>query len=373
MNGDFYWSDMDWLLYTFIIFSMLYTLVILLVIIGLLRIREGKSQAQPSISIVIAAKNEEQRIFPLLESLAKSDYPKDKYEVIIVDDASTDHTYRVASVFAGDRPNWKVLKMDQASDRYHAKKMALTKAIEQSSGELIFVTDADCRVPAKWLKTMAAHFTDDTNMVLGYSPLERKSGWLGTLLDFDNLFSAIVVAAPAMLGFPISSVGRNMAFRRSAYDSIGGYASLTKFRSGDDIHLTERIRDHCKGKITFCADSESFVHTKSPDTGREIFYQQIRKNSKIMDKSIKSASFSVFLFTSLILYIFLPLINPAWLTVWLIALGIKFSIEFIALLLSVRIFQSPKLIPWLPVMQIFYPFYVTILGVAGWLHLYKWK
>ncbi len=366
-------ETMDWMLHIFLIFSCLYTLVILMTIIGLIRIKKGKNTLTPTISIVIAAKNEENRIYPLLDSLAKIDYSRDKFEVIIVDDASTDHTYQVASVFAGDKKNWQVLQMDNASDRFHAKKMALHKGIENSSGELVFVTDADCRVPVSWLKKISAFFTDETNMVLGFSPLEKKPGWRGSLLDFDNLFSAIVAAAPTMLGFPLSSVGRNMAFRRSAYDEIGGYASLTNFRSGDDIHLTERMRDHCKGKITFCADPGSFVYTQPPDTGREIWYQQVRKNSKIMDKSLKSASFSVFLFIALMLYIFIPVINSAWLIPWLIMLGLKFAAEFIALLISVRIFKLPKLIPWLPVMQIFYPFYVTLLGIIGWLHLYKWK
>ncbi|MBN2424172.1 MAG: glycosyltransferase [Calditrichaceae bacterium] len=364
---------MNWLLYAFLLFSALYTLIIILVMIGLLRLKKGSSARQPKISIVVAAKNEEKRIYPLLESLAKIDYPKDNYEVIIVDDASTDHTFRVASVFAADKSNWKILKMEKASDRYHAKKMALAKGIEHSAGEIVLVTDADCRVHPHWLKAMAAHFDEQTIMVLGYASLEKSYGRLQKFLDFDNLFSAIFTASTAMLGFPLSSVGRNMAFRRSAYDQIGGYASLTKFRSGDDIHLTERMRDHCRGKITFCADPYSFVHSQPPDTYKEIFYQQIRKNSKIMDKSLKSSSFSVFLFIALMLYIFLPVINPAWLTVWLTMLALKLGVEFIALLISVHIFRLKKLIPILPLMQVFYPVYVTLFGIAGWLHLYKWK
>jgi poly-beta-1,6-N-acetyl-D-glucosamine synthase len=203
--------------------------------------------------------------------------------------------------------------------------------------------------------------------------LEKRGDWLDVLLDFDNLFSAIVAAAPTMIGFPISGVGRNMAFRRDAYESIGGYPALTHYRSGDDIHLTERMRDKSKGKIIYCADPESFVHTKPPDTVREIFYQQIRKNSKIMDKSLKSVTFSVFLFIVLMLYILIPFVNPAWLGIWLILLGVKLILEFVGLLISAFIFKAQRLIPWFPLIQLFYPIYVTIFGILGMFHLYKWK
>ena len=365
---------MTWLLILFILFSVFYLLVILLTALGLRRLKSlALYDQQPFISVVIAARNEVGRLQPIFDSLQQINYPKEKYEVLFVDDASTDNTAGLLKEQCSKQENWLVLQMPEASDRFHAKKMALAKGIEQANGEFIFTTDADCRVPPVWLKNMIRYFGPRTTMVLGFSPLENKTGFLDKWLKFDNLFSGIVAAAPTMLGFPISSVGRNMAFRKSAYQSIGGYSSLTKFRSGDDIHLTERMRDKVKGEIVYCADPQTFVHTQPPDSGKEIFHQQVRKNSKILDKSLKSAFFSVLLFLAYMLFFTLPLFNPAWLELWLITLGIKFSLEFFVLTFACRTFKNNELIPLLPLMQLLYPFYVIFFGILGSLHLYSWK
>lgn len=365
---------MTWLLIIFIVLSIFYLLIVLLTVIGLRRLKSVTlHEQQPFVSIVIAARNEESRLQPLFASLAQLDYPKDKYEVLFVDDASTDRTATIIAEQVKKNERWKLLRRQTVSDRFHAKKMALAKGIAEAKGDFIFTTDADCSVPRKWLKNMTRYFGPRTSMVLGFSPLKNTTGFLDKWLKFDNLFSGIVAAAPTMLGFPISSVGRNMAFRKEAYLSVGGYASLTKFRSGDDIHLTERMRDKVRGEIIYCADPRTFVLTQPPDSGKEIFHQQVRKNSKILDKSLKSAVFSILLFFAYLLFFTLPLFNGAWLNLWLGVLVLKFFAEFLALMMACRIFENKELIPLLPLMQLFYPFYVIFFGLLGSLHLYSWK
>jgi len=365
---------MIWIFIFFIIFSAFYFIVVVFTGIGLGRLKSIPLHPHtPFISVVIAARNEEGRLRLILDSLKKLDYPKEKYEIIFVDDASTDHTAQILEQEANKQKNWNLLRLEKVGDRFHAKKMALAKGIEHAKGEFIFTTDADCRVPSTWLKNMIGYFGSKTTMVLGFSPLLNGESFRDKWLKFDNLFSGIVAAAPTMLGFPISSVGRNMAFRKAAYQSIGGYASLTKFRSGDDIHLTERMRDKTQGKIIYCADPQTFVHTLPPDSGKEIFHQQIRKNSKILDKSFKSAFFSVLLLLAYLLFFTLPLFNSAWLNVWTAALIVKFFAEFFVLRLSCKIFRKKSLVPYLPLYQLLYPFYVIFFGILGSLHLYRWK
>jgi cellulose synthase/poly-beta-1,6-N-acetylglucosamine synthase-like glycosyltransferase len=364
---------MDWLLYIFIGFSAIYFFIILLVILSLLGLKNKKTEKRPFISIVVAAKNEAKRISPALEAFKKINYPQDKYEIIFVDDYSDDATAEVIERSARHFDNWFVLKRKTKSDKYHAKKMALAMGVKKAKGEYIYTTDADCEVHPNWLQTVMAYFEDDTDMVLGFSPLKERNGFLDVLLKFDNLFSAIVVAFPTYFGFPISSVGRNMAFRKSVYNKIGGYEALTKFRSGDDIHLTERMRDNSDGKIVYTAHPESFALSEPPSTGREIFYQQIRKNSKIMDKSLKSVSFSILLLATYLLFFTIPFFNTAWLSVWLGIILLKLIVEYIALSISIKVFQIPKLKPWLFFWEITYPFYVMFFGFLGAMHIYKWK
>ena len=99
----------------------------------------------------------------------------------------------------------------------------------------------------------------------------------------------------------------------------------------------------------------------------------VEKNSKILDKSLKSAFFSVLLFLAYLLFFTLPLFNAAWLNLWLAVLFLKFIAEFFALKLACRIFENKELIPLLPLMQLLYPFYVIFFGMLGSLHLYNWK
>ncbi|HHJ52449.1 MAG TPA: glycosyltransferase [Caldithrix abyssi] len=364
---------MDWILWLFGILTVGYFAVLLLVLFSFFRLQNNPQGVQPTVSVVVAAKNESARLLPLLRSLEKLEYPPDRYEVIFVDDASNDDTPQILANAAQDKPNWRFLRVEQQSDKFHAKKTALATGVRAAKGEVIFVTDADCRVPPKWLSAMAARFDPQTAMVLGYSPLENKTGFLDKWLKFDNLFSAVTVMAPTVWGFPISSVGRNMAFRKSAYEQIGGYEALTRFKSGDDIHLTERMRDHRVGKIKACVHPDAFVYTQPPETGREIIFQQIRKNSKILDKSPISAGFSVLLFAAYLLFYTLPLFDAGYLTLWAVVFGAKFLLEFVDLTVAARTFRVTELVPWFPLFQIVYPFYVMVLGLIGFLHLYRWK
>jgi cellulose synthase/poly-beta-1,6-N-acetylglucosamine synthase-like glycosyltransferase len=172
-----------------------------------------------------------------------------------------------------------LIRLKQKSAELRGKKNALQTGISKAKGELIFTTDADCIVPSKWLRIMVHYFTPDVSMVLGYSPLIRQIKPYFRLLQFDNLFSAIAAAAPAKLGYPFTSVGRNLAYRKIDYETSGGFQALKKFRSGDDIHLTKRFRYHNGGKIDYCAEPETFVQTMIPSTLKEVSTAN-RKNSK---------------------------------------------------------------------------------------------
>ncbi len=357
----------------FLLFSVFYIAVILLILWGLRRLRIKTGDKKPTISIVIAARNEARRITPTLESLTRLDYPEDRFEIILVDDASKDNTAETIQGYVEKFPNWKLIRLKDKNTELRGKKKALLEAVRAATGELIFTTDADCVVPPGWLRTMSCYFEDGVQMVLGNSPLKTAKGFWGTFLNFDNLFSAITTAAPAKLGFPHTSIGRNLAYRKAAYEKAGGYAALKKFRSGDDVHLTEQFRRTGQGKIDYCAHPGTFVYALPPETGQEILYQQIRKNSKTLKKSLPTVFFSVLVFAAYLLFIFLPLLQPSALILWLIVMALKMGVEFWALTQAAFTFRRKELIPWFPLMQILYPAYVIVFSILGALQLYKWK
>ena len=162
-------------------------------------------------------------------------------------------------------------------------------------------------------------------------------------------------------------------YRKSVYESVGGFKALKKFKSGDDVHLTERFRDKNNKAIDYCADPDTFVMTIPPSSRRDIFHQQIRKNSKTLKKSWPTVIFSAGLFIFYMLFLTLPFFYHKILPLWLGVIILKFIVEFIALLKATLIFKKKQLIPYIFPLQIFYPLYLLFFSFFGVLQLYEWK
>ncbi|KAA3614866.1 MAG: glycosyltransferase [Calditrichaeota bacterium] len=354
-----------------ILSTLFYVAAVFAVLRLFIKAKNITSGTQPFISVIIAARNEAKRIKPTLDSLSKINYPQEKFEIILVNDNSSDDTAKIINAYLDRQDNWKLINLDREKESLAGKKAALNKAIETAKGEIILTTDADCRVQENWLLEVAAKFDDQTIMVLGHSVIEEKPGFLDKLLRFDNLFSGIMVAAPTLAGVPMSSVGRNLAYRKEAYLQVGGYNKLSQHKSGDDVHLTELFRNELKGKIRFCF--ATFTITKRPDTFREILFQQIRKNSKLLKKSFGSVLMALILFFYLVFLIVFPLLFQTSISIWILALAMKLILEFITLRVAAQKLGDLKLAPYFPFMQIFYPFYVTVMAILGVFQIYEWK
>jgi cellulose synthase/poly-beta-1,6-N-acetylglucosamine synthase-like glycosyltransferase len=334
---------------------------------------QGNNKDQPFISVVIAARNEQERIQPCLTSLGSLIYPQNKYEVILVDDYSDDDTAEYMEKYVSQYENWKVIKLKSKSTELRGKKNALLRGISEANGDIIFTTDADCLVPPNWLTGMSKMFDPGVSMVLGYSPLVDNSGIKHKILKFDNLFSAIASAAPTKLGYPFTSVGRNLAYRKDAYQNAGGFLALKKFKSGDDIHLTERFRYLNTGKIEYCANPETFVETFAPTQTAEIFHQQVRKNSKILLSTPSSIFMALIIFIYYMIIALLPAVFPQFLLVWLITIILKFVLELSALSLANKIFRQKMRLYTIMLFQIIYPFHIIFFSILGLFQVYKWK
>lgn len=340
---------------------------------GLNRLTTPEPNSDLFISIVIAARNEAKRITPCLNSLEKLNYPAEKYEIIFIDDHSSDNTKELIGSYCEKNRNWQIITLDKKSTEMRGKKNALQKGISIAKGEVIFTTDADCAVPPNWLMRMSGFFNSGVSMVLGYSPLIPTDNKYFKILQFDNLFSGIAAAATAKLGYPFTSVGRNLAYRKDAYEDVGGFLSLKKFKSGDDIHLTGKFRHTNNGVIDYCAHPETFVKTQIPSTLSEVIQQQIRKNSKTFQLSGWSILAMIAIFVYYLMLIIIPVMLPKWLMLWIIIVGLKFLLEFIPLKNAASIFNQMELIPVIPIMQLIYPLYIILFSIIGTFQFYHWK
>jgi len=226
----------------------------------------------PTATVIVAARDEEDKIDRCLNSLGNLEYPEGKLEVLIVDDRSTDRTGEIIDEFISSRSNFKKIVPDEPKGKMVGKVNALATAIKQASGEIILTTDADCEVKPTWVKTIASYYQDDVGMVDSYTTQFANKPFNG-MQAIDFIYLLLVAGGTINLDMPITCIGNNMSFRKKAYDEIGGYESLP-FSVTEDFTLLRAIYKLGKYKILFplekdalitsipCADLKSLYHQK---------------------------------------------------------------------------------------------------------------
>ena len=196
--------------------------------------KKGQNSEQPSVSVVIAARNEEGCIASCLTDLARQTYPQNRYEVIVINDGSSDGTVDVVKAFARERRNIRLLHAPDPMERgLSPKKNALDAGIRQATGEIILTTDADCRVLPTWIEGMIRYFEPDVGVVIGFSQIGKPDERLSLFerlqaLDFLALMSA--AAGSANIGIPLAASGQNFAYRRKVFEEV--YSATDHFPAG---------------------------------------------------------------------------------------------------------------------------------------------
>ena len=261
------------LCYIFLCLSLIYSIATLLVIAGN-RKKYKIIYRVPSVSIVLAARNEEAVIEKCLKTLKIQNYPKEKLEIIVIDDRSEDKTCKVASDFIKGKPQFKLILISDPPQGLTGKANALKIGIENSRGEIILSTDADCEVPPNWVSSMVSYFSDDVGLVAGFSTPPTK-GWFASLQALDHLFLISVASGFAGLGIAQSCIGNNIAFRRNAYDAVGGYDGVG-FTVTEDAGLLRAIVKKTNYQISFNLTKPSLVTTRAARNLKELTSQRMR-------------------------------------------------------------------------------------------------
>ncbi len=229
---------------------------------------------QPKVSVIVAAKDEELNLPACIESLVRLDYPHSLLEVIIVNDQSIDGTAAVIDTFT--KRYGFVRRVDAVEDSVmRGKANALSQGIESARGELIFLTDADCAVPASWIRGTLRHFGKRTGVVGGVTLISRTTDSVSGMqaLDWDILLT--VAAGAATLRKPLACLGNNLAFRKEAYDDVGGYRKI-RFSVTEDYALFKAIVSSGRWDYAYPMDSETLVETLPVGTLGKVFRQRRR-------------------------------------------------------------------------------------------------
>ncbi len=232
----------------------------------------NKSKKLLPLSIIIAAKNEGDNIESLFNSLTNQDYPKELYEIIIIDDASTDETFNKASEKVHLIPNLKVLHSSNKS--FKGKRAAIQTGIDAAKNNYLVFTDADCIHKKGWLKSHSK-MLQTNDVVIGISPFVQNKSLINLISCFENFRNSLLTFALTYIGLPYNAVARNLSWKKSSFLQIGGFANTTQTLSGDDDMMIQKAVKHDL-KIGLLTEEESVVHSYSKETFSEYINQRAR-------------------------------------------------------------------------------------------------
>lgn len=345
------------------------------------------STARTFISVIVAARNEEKNIRNLIVAIKKQNYPSHLFELIIVDDHSTDKTADVIKPFLNNQIRLIPLCLaDKATVAY--KKAAIDAGIKNSKGELIITTDADCIMPENWLSTIAAFYEQHhPKMIVMPVVIKNNHSFLGLFqaLDFMSL-QGITGSAVHQKTHGMCN-GANLAYTKKVYDEVNGFEGIDHIASGDDMLLMQKISKIYKKEILFLKSKNVIVETHPETKIFGFINQRIRwasKADKYEDKSLFPVLLLVYtinllLLTGFIMGIFFNLefsilnFNFSVFSAVCVFLIVKTLSELYFLFPVSRFFGYAKLLWWFPFFQPFHILYTIVAGWMGKFGSFEWK
>ncbi len=362
-----------------VVFSLilsLYCLLLLVFLFGWIMVRRQsmpvKGNSPPGISVVVAVRNEEENIQTLLHDLSAIVYPAERFEVIIVNDHSTDATMGKAKSLIRHLPTARLFDLPEGME---GKKQALSLGIEAARFEIIATTDADCRFSRNWLTCLSLYFEQDaTKMLVGAVKLTADNSFFSRLqvTEFASLVGS--TAAAIGLGHPILCNGANLAFQKSVFKEVQGYDGNLQIASGDDEFLMRKINHRYPGGIKFLNYYEAVVSSHAQKTIQDFFQQRLRWAGKWKHNTDSMTQLlAVFIFASHLAFAGLVINNFFGLDKTLGLVIGKLFLEGVFIFWVGHFLDRRFDILAFLSLQIIYPVYVTTIGVFSLFRSYRWK
>ena len=307
-----------------------------------------------SISVIVCAKNEAENLKNFLPSIISQVYPN--FEIVLINDASSDDTLDVMETFANEHANIKIVDVKNIEAFWGNKKYALTLGIKAAKNDFLLFTDADCKPVSKyWIKEMSANFSNSKSIVLGYGAYSKiKNSILNKLVRFETLLTAVNYFSFAKSGLPYMGVGRNLAYTKKEFFDANGFINHIKVRSGDDDLFINQIAT--KNNTTICFSKDSFTESTPKTTFKAWFKQKRRHISTAKHYKIKHKALLTLLYISNLLFWLFALILFASLFNWQLVLGLfifRIVLQYTIFGVSSKKLGETDLLVFLPFLEIF--------------------
>jgi len=331
---------------------------IILLIISIFRNWKVAYPQNQSYSIIIACRNEEYNLPSLFNALERIQYSKEKYEIILVDDASEDNTLNLIEEFCNKHENAIYFQLTDKKSEYKGKKAALKKAIENSRFDFLLFTDADCIPPYNWLSSFNNYLSQDVGLVVGYSPEKDVS----LFRNFTQMMSASIYFYTIGLGIPFSSHGRNLVINKNAFDEVEGFEKIKQHTCGEDKQLLNLIK---KTKYKIAYNPEIKVFTKPNIT--DYIDQQKRRYGQF---GLSSPFYKFLSILICLLYLYIPFgvfIFNQWIA--FVSYFVFFHLYWIITLIK----HKERFYFMHTIFLLFYPYYMIFFSILGMIGKWQWK
>jgi len=318
-----------------------------------------KSIGFPSVSVIICARNEEKFLEKNLQYVLEQDYPA--FEVIVVNDCSTDGTQEILDALQKKHNNLRSLIIHEGNVYKHGKKLPLTIGIKNAQYEYLVFTDADCRPAGKgWLKDLISAFDTETEIVLGYGAYARKGGFVNSLIRMDTFQIGLQYMSLALAGMPYMGVGRNLAYKKSLFTKHKGFAPYSHIPSGDDDLFINKAATRLNTRIAACPDCITISEPKASfkewvnQKRRHISTAKYYKISTLFVLGITTLSQYFFWFSFIVL-----LFTPYW-SIALVFFGVRLLMQTFIYGKAMRKLGESDLLLYSPIIEglllfVFYP------------------
>lgn len=326
------------------------------------------------VSVVISARNEAKNLADYLPSVLEQDYPD--FEVVVINDCSYDRSEIVLEEFKEKYAHLKVVTINEHDRFKTGKKFALTLGIKAAKNEHLLFTDADCR-PASphWITRMAANFSQQHQIVLGYSPYEKTGNFLNPFIRYETIKTAVNYLSAAVLGDAYMGIGRNLAYTKTLFFASKGFASHMHILSGDDDLFVNQNATPDNTVVEIHPDAFTWSDAKTTLGG---WFRQKKRHFGVGNeyrdrhrRMLSADAISGFLF-----YILLTLCLVFNFAPWL-ALGLFMFRLIFQLIIYGKLFKrlaGKDLLWFLPFLDMFYYIYLNTFGLIGmFIKTNKWK
>jgi len=356
-----------------------------------------QAAARTRITVLVPARNEEARILDCLRSLAGQSYPKDLFEVIVLDDHSTDDTAAVVQRYAGSGAHGLRLRCLRIEEiplppgLTAYKKFAIETGVGAAWGELIVTTDADCFFHPQWLSTLAACYAEKGAKFIaapvrigreppphpGASRASAPRSLLSIFQTLDFITLQGITGAAVHSKFHSMCNGANLAYARDAFFEAGGFKGIDHLPSGDDMLLMHKIYLLYPGEVFFLKNRQAIVSTHAETRWKGFLNQRVRWASKA-DTYEDQRIFWVLLLVYLVNVLFIAMaagsfFNYWWLWLLLLLLVVKTIVEYPFVRSVAAFFGQQSLMVYFPLLQPLHIVYTVVVGWLGKFGSYSWK